>query len=74
MNILVNKDTEKATTKKDINEDFTMSIKMIKYTWKSCSVNISRFLKYVWPFFNIMQERVNYRDFPITYMFYTILI
>ena len=28
---------------------------------KSCGVNTARFLKYVWPFFNIMHERVNLR-------------
>ena len=26
---------------------------------KSCSVHAARFLKYVWPFYNIMHERVN---------------
>ena len=26
---------------------------------KSCSLNTARFLKYVWPFFNIMNERIN---------------
>ena len=26
---------------------------------KSCVVNIARFLKYVWSFFNIAHERVN---------------
>ena len=26
---------------------------------KSCSVYTARFLKYVWPFYNIMHERVN---------------
>ena len=25
---------------------------------KSCSVNTAKFLKYVWPFYNIMHERV----------------
>ena len=25
---------------------------------KSCGVNTARFLKYVWPFYNIMHERV----------------
>ena len=28
-------------------------------TLKSCGVNTTRFLKYVWPFYNIMHERVN---------------
>ena len=28
---------------------------------KSCGVYIARFLKYVWSFYNIMHERVNYR-------------
>ena len=26
---------------------------------KYCGVNTERFLKYVWPFYNIMHERVN---------------
>ena len=26
---------------------------------KSCGVNTARFLKYVWPFYNIIHERVN---------------
>ena len=26
---------------------------------KSCGVHTARFLKYVWPFYNIMRERVN---------------
>ena len=26
---------------------------------KSCSVHTARFVKYVWPFYNIMHERVN---------------
>ena len=31
---------------------------MAKYTLKSCGVNTARFLKYVWPFYNMMHERV----------------
>ena len=31
---------------------------MAKHTLKSCGVNTARFLKYVWPFYNIMNERV----------------
>ena len=31
---------------------------MAKQTLKSCGVNTARFLKYVWPFYNIMHERV----------------
>ena len=31
---------------------------MAKHTLKSC-VQTARFLKYVWPFYNIMHERVN---------------
>ena len=27
--------------------------------WESCGVDTARFLKYIWPFFNIMHERVN---------------
>ena len=30
---------------------------------KSCGVNTARFLKYVWPFYNIMPERVKVRFF-----------
>ena len=26
---------------------------------KSCGVNTARFLKYVWPFYSIMHEKVN---------------
>ena len=33
---------------------------MAKHTLKSCGVNTARFLKYVWPFYNIMHERVKY--------------
>ena len=36
---------------------------MGKYTLKSCGVNTARFLKYVWPFYNIMHERVKKRAF-----------
>ena len=32
---------------------------------KSCGVHTGRFLKYVWPFYNIMHERVN-RTNPVT--------
>ena len=32
---------------------------MAKHTLKICGVNTTRFLKYVWPFYNIMHERVN---------------
>ena len=31
---------------------------MAKHTLKSCGLNTARFLKHVWPFFNIMKERV----------------
>ena len=31
--------------------------------WKSCAVNTARFLKYVWPFFNIKRERVKVLTF-----------
>ena len=31
---------------------------MAKHTLKSCGVNTARFLKYVWPFYNIIHERV----------------
>ena len=29
---------------------------------KSCGVHTARFLKYVWPFYNIMHERVKYLE------------
>ena len=29
---------------------------------KSCGVHTARILKYVWPFYNIMHERINYGD------------
>ena len=32
---------------------------MTKHTLKSCGVNTARFLKYVWPFFNIMYKNVH---------------
>ena len=31
---------------------------MAKHTLKSCGVHTAKFLKYVWPFYNIMHERV----------------
>ena len=34
---------------------------------KSCGVNLGRFLKYVWPFFNIKPESVN-RYFKLTFI------
>ena len=45
---------------------------MAKYTLKSCGVNTARFLKYVWPFYNIMHERVNSNK--KTFIRYTVLI
>ena len=30
--------------------------------YKSCGVNTARFLKYVWPFYNAMHERVKLSD------------
>ena len=33
---------------------------MAKHTFKSFGVNTARFFEYVWPFFNIMNERFNY--------------
>ena len=43
---------------------------MAKHT---CGVNTKRFLKYVWPFFNIMQEKVDYfvslkKNFAVGYI------
>ena len=32
---------------------------MAKYTLKYCGVNTARFLKYIWLFFNNMQEKIN---------------
>ena len=32
--------------------------KMTKHTFKSCWVHTANFLKYVWPFFNIMHQRL----------------
>ena len=32
---------------------------MAKHTLKSCGAHTARFLKYVWPFYNIMHERVD---------------
>ena len=41
----------------------TFSFIMLKngqtYVQKCCGVNTARFLKYVWPLLNIMNERVN---------------
>ena len=34
-------------------------VKWPNILYKSCGVNTARFLKYVWPFYNIMHERVN---------------
>ena len=34
-------------------------VKWPKIFLKSCSVNTARFLKHVWPFYNIMHKRVN---------------
>ena len=33
-------------------------VKWLNILQKSCSVNTARFFKYVWPFYNIMHERV----------------
>ena len=35
---------------------------MAKHPLKSCGVHIARFLKFVWPFFNIIHEWVNLTD------------
>ena len=35
---------------------------MVKHTLKSCCVNIAKFSKYVWPFYNIMDEMVNWKQ------------
>ena len=44
---------------------------MVKHTLKSCGVLISRPLKYVWPFFNIMHKTVNnYRQKDIVAPFF----
>ena len=34
-------------------------VKWPNILYKSYGVNTARFLKYVWPFYNIMHERVN---------------
>ena len=36
---------------------------MAKHTLKSCGVNTARLLKYVWPFYSIVHERVNVTSF-----------
>ena len=33
-------------------------VKWPNILWKSCGVNTAGFLKYIWPFYNIMHERV----------------
>ena len=37
---------------------------------KSCAVHTERFLKYVWPFYNIIHERVKQRHFLLWFFFY----
>ena len=32
--------------------------KMAKDTWESCGGYTTRFLKYVWPFFNVMPKKI----------------
>ena len=44
---------------RDINPFMHNVVKWSKILSKSCGVNTARFLKYVWPFCNIMHERVN---------------
>ena len=34
---------------------------------KSCGVHTARFLKYVWPFFNIFQQRLWHRCFAVNF-------
>ena len=41
---------------------FRHNVKWPNILQKSCSVNTVRFLKYVWPFYNILHERVNMRN------------
>ena len=43
----------------DVNPLFHNVEKWPKILLKNCGVNTARFLKYVWPFFNIMKQRVN---------------
>ena len=40
---------------------------------KSCCVNSAGFLKYVWPFYNIMHERVNRKNTTIKKYYYWLL-
>ena len=35
-------------------------VKWLNIFLKSCGVNTARFLKYVWPFYNIMPEKFNF--------------
>ena len=42
-----------------LNPFFHNFKKLPNILYKSCGVNTTRFLKNVWPFFNIMKERVN---------------
>ena len=39
-------------------------VKWPKILLKYCGVHTARFLKYVWPFYNIMHKRVNYKSYP----------
>ena len=42
-----------------INPFMDIVVKWPDILQKSCVVNTARFLKYVWPFYNIMHEKVN---------------
>ena len=39
---------------------FMHNVKWPNILLKSCGVHTARFSKYVWPFYNIMHERVNF--------------
>ena len=44
--------------------------KWLKILLKYCDVNIARFFKYVWPFFNVMHEGVKQRNSFIKLILY----
>ena len=46
-------------------------VKWPKILQKSCGVHTARFLNYVWPFYNIMHERVN--KFNVSYEHFIIM-
>ena len=48
----------KEANDENINPFMHNVVKWPNMLWKSCDVNTARFLKYIWPFYNIMHERV----------------